>query len=103
MWQSWRSAWAAGSTPRMCCRDQVPVLAPPLRVASLRPPPRTLPALTGLLCAPVVCGITLLDLDHVAILGDTLTLIAGEKAGIIKKDVPAVSIAVQPSEALTVL
>ncbi len=38
-----------------------------------------------------------------AILGDTLTLIAGEKAGIIKQDVPAVSIAVQPSEALTVL
>ena len=53
--------------------------------------------------APVVCGITLLDLDHVAILGDTLTLIAGEKAGIIKKDVPVVSIAVQPQEALTVL
>jgi hypothetical protein len=45
----------------------------------------------------------LLDLDHVAILGDTLTLIAGEKAGIIKKDVPVVSIAVQPQEALTVL
>ena len=38
-----------------------------------------------------------------AILGDTLTLIAGEKAGIIKKDVPVVSIAVQPQEALTVL
>lgn len=38
-----------------------------------------------------------------AILGDTLTLIAGEKAGIIKKNVPVVSIAVQPQEALTVL
>ena len=52
---------------------------------------------------PVVCGVTLLDLDHVAILGDTLTLIAGEKAGIIKKGIPAVTISTQPREALATL
>ena len=58
---------------------------------------------TNVLPRPVVCGVTLLDLDHVAILGNTLALIAGEKAGIIKKGVPAVTTSVQPPEGLAVL
>lgn len=33
---------------------------------------------------PVVCGITLIDYDHMDVLGHTLTEIAGEKAGILK-------------------
>lgn len=37
---------------------------------------------------PVVCGICRIDLDHQAILGDTLEQIAFEKAGIIKPGVP---------------
>ena len=39
---------------------------------------------------PLVSVITNIALDHVALLGDTLEKIAGEKAGIIKPDVPAV-------------
>lgn len=58
---------------------------------------------TNVLPRPVVCGVTLLDLDHVAILGDTLSLIAGEKAGIIKMGIPAITTEVQPQEALAVL
>ena len=37
---------------------------------------------------PAVSIITSISLDHTAILGDTIEKIAGEKAGIIKKDVP---------------
>jgi dihydrofolate synthase/folylpolyglutamate synthase len=51
---------------------------------------------------PKVSVITSLSYDHTAILGDTLTLIAGEKAGIIKDGVPVVS-SPQKDEALTVL
>ena len=58
---------------------------------------------TNVLPRPVVCGVTILDLDHVAILGNTLTLIAAEKAGIIKGKIPAVTTALQPEEALGVL
>lgn len=39
---------------------------------------------------PVISVISSVGLDHTAILGDTLEKIAYEKAGIIKKDVPAV-------------
>ena len=39
---------------------------------------------------PEVCVITPIMLDHVAVLGDTIELIAGEKAGIIKPGVPVV-------------
>ena len=39
---------------------------------------------------PLVSVITNIALDHVALLGDTLEKIAGEKAGIIKSGVPAV-------------
>jgi dihydrofolate synthase/folylpolyglutamate synthase len=51
---------------------------------------------------PRVAVITALSYDHMAVLGNTLTLIAGEKAGIIKPGIPVVS-SPQPEEALVVL
>ena len=51
---------------------------------------------------PKVSVITSLSYDHMAVLGNTLALIAGEKAGIIKEGVPVVS-APQKDEALEVL
>jgi len=51
---------------------------------------------------PKVSVITSLSYDHTAVLGNTLTLIAGEKAGIIKQGVPVVS-SPQKDEASTVL
>ena len=51
---------------------------------------------------PRVSVITSLSYDHTAVLGDTLTLIAGEKAGIIKPGIPVVS-SPQREEALRVL
>ena len=51
---------------------------------------------------PRVSVITSLSYDHMAVLGNTLTLIAGEKAGIIKPGIPVVS-APQVDEARVVL
>ncbi len=51
---------------------------------------------------PRVSVITSLSMDHVTVLGDTLAKIAGEKAGIIKEGVPAVSSA-QKDDALEIL
>jgi dihydrofolate synthase/folylpolyglutamate synthase len=51
---------------------------------------------------PVVSVITSLSYDHMQILGNTLTEIAGEKAGIIKPGVPVV-VSPQPEEARVVL
>jgi dihydrofolate synthase / folylpolyglutamate synthase len=51
---------------------------------------------------PNVSVITSLSYDHMAVLGNTLTLIAGEKAGIIKNKIPIVS-SPQKDEALKVL
>ncbi len=51
---------------------------------------------------PRVSVITSLSYDHMAVLGDTLAKIAGEKAGIVKPGVPVVS-APQKDEALEVL
>jgi dihydrofolate synthase / folylpolyglutamate synthase len=51
---------------------------------------------------PRVSVITSLSYDHMAVLGNTLTLIAGEKAGIIKPGIPVVS-SPQQDEALAVL
>jgi dihydrofolate synthase/folylpolyglutamate synthase len=51
---------------------------------------------------PLVCGITSVSFDHMDKLGETLTLIAGEKAGILKPGVPAV-VAPQESEALSAI
>lgn len=53
-------------------------------------------------CTPHVAAITSLSYDHTSLLGDTLTEIAGEKAGIIKRGVPVV-IAPQEEEARLVI
>ena len=45
---------------------------------------------TNVVSDPAVTVITPVDLDHQQFLGDTLTAIAGEKAGIIKRGVPCV-------------
>lgn len=45
---------------------------------------------------PLVTGIAHISLDHMNILGDTLPEIAREKAGIFKKDVPALSVIQEP-------
>jgi dihydrofolate synthase / folylpolyglutamate synthase len=51
---------------------------------------------------PALCVITPIDFDHEAFLGDKLTKIAAEKAGILKPGVPAI-FAEQPLEAESVL
>ena len=45
---------------------------------------------TNVIDTPAITIITPIDLDHQQFLGDTLTAIAGEKAGIIKRGVPCV-------------
>ena len=45
---------------------------------------------TNCLLKPAVCVITSISLDHMQYLGSTVTAIAGEKAGIIKENVPLV-------------
>lgn len=50
----------------------------------------------------MVCGIASLGLDHVQILGNTIEQIAWQKAGIFKRDVPAVTVPQVP-EAMRVL
>ncbi|OAY85380.1 Folylpolyglutamate synthase [Ananas comosus] len=57
---------------------------------------------TNVVQAPIVCGISSLGYDHMEILGNTLREIAGEKAGIFKKRVPAYTVP-QPEEAMSVL
>ena len=52
--------------------------------------------------SPQVCAITSIGMDHVEHLGATLALIAGEKAGILKRGVPVV-IGVLPQEAREVV
>ena len=51
---------------------------------------------------PAASVITAVDLDHTALLGDTLTAVAGEKAGIIKPGVPVVT-TLQAPEAAAVI
>ena len=51
---------------------------------------------------PLVSIITSISMDHEAYLGNTLTAVAGEKAGIIKKGVPVVSGAKQPEAAAVI-
>jgi len=53
---------------------------------------------TNVIGRPAVSVITAIDYDHQQFLGDTLSLIAREKAGILKRGVPAV-IGAQPDEA----
>jgi len=57
---------------------------------------------TNVIAKPAACAITSISLDHREMLGDTLALIAAEKAGIMKPDV-AVAIGAQPAEVLDVL
>lgn len=57
---------------------------------------------TNVIEAPALSIITPIDLDHQQFLGDTLTAIAGEKAGIIKRGVPVV-VGPQHDEALEVI
>lgn len=51
---------------------------------------------------PLISVITSISMDHEAYLGDTLTAIASEKAGIIKKNVPVVSSATHPEVAAVI-
>ena len=57
---------------------------------------------TNVVERPLASVITRVSIDHRDFLGDTIEQIAGEKAGILKRDVPAV-IADQPREALAVI
>ena len=57
---------------------------------------------TNVVDTPAVTVITPVDLDHQAFLGDTVALIAGEKAGIMKRGVPCV-VAPQHPDALDVI
>ncbi|MFI0347311.1 MAG: bifunctional folylpolyglutamate synthase/dihydrofolate synthase [Chthoniobacterales bacterium] len=50
----------------------------------------------------LACAITSISLDHMEYLGPTLAHIAREKAGIMRKDIPVISVP-QPSEAHAVL
>lgn len=47
---------------------------------------------TNVVPEPVVTGITALGMDHVAVLGGTIEAIAGQKAGIYKQNVPALTV-----------
>ncbi|MHB9132869.1 MAG: bifunctional folylpolyglutamate synthase/dihydrofolate synthase [Armatimonadota bacterium] len=51
---------------------------------------------------PLVTALTTIALDHTVELGDTLDLIAGEKAGIIKPGVPVISAPQDPLAAATI-
>jgi dihydrofolate synthase/folylpolyglutamate synthase len=48
---------------------------------------------------PLVCGLTHISLDHMNILGRDLATIAREKAGIMKKGVPVISVEQDPAVA----
>jgi dihydrofolate synthase/folylpolyglutamate synthase len=52
---------------------------------------------------PRVTAVSLIGLDHVQLLGDSLAAIAREKAGIFKRGVPAVVASAQPAEAMAAL
>lgn len=45
---------------------------------------------TNILDSPACCAITSIGFDHMDILGHTLEAIAGDKAGIMKPNVPCV-------------
>jgi dihydrofolate synthase/folylpolyglutamate synthase len=57
---------------------------------------------TNVIDRPAACAITSISLDHRELLGDTLPIIAAEKAGIMKPGVP-VAIGAQPPDVLDVL
>ncbi len=53
-------------------------------------------------CEPAVCVVTSVGLDHTAQLGDTLAAIAYQKAGVLKRRVPAVSGVTEPGPAAVI-
>jgi dihydrofolate synthase / folylpolyglutamate synthase len=53
---------------------------------------------TNVIEHPLICGIAQLGVDHQAFLGDDPAIIAGEKAGIAKANVPIVTMAYGPAE-----
>jgi len=57
---------------------------------------------TNVIERPLACVITPVSMDHVEFLGDTIEKIAGEKAAILKRDVPA-AIAPQGAAVLAVI
>ncbi|HEY6255036.1 MAG TPA: folylpolyglutamate synthase/dihydrofolate synthase family protein [Xanthobacteraceae bacterium] len=57
---------------------------------------------TNVVERPLATLITPVALDHAEFLGDTVGLVAAEKAGILKPEVPAI-VAAQPREALSVI
>ena len=57
---------------------------------------------TNVIEHPLATVITPISIDHTDFLGDTLDKIAAEKAGILKRDTPAI-VAAQPREALAVI
>ncbi|CAI7911422.1 unnamed protein product, partial [Closterium sp. NIES-53] len=57
---------------------------------------------TNIVKCPAVCGVSSLGFDHMEVLGNTLALIADQKAGIFKAGVPAVT-GPQEEEAMEVL
>jgi dihydrofolate synthase/folylpolyglutamate synthase len=57
---------------------------------------------TNVVRRPAVTAITPISLDHQAFLGDTIAQIAGEKAGILKPEAPAV-VGPQPEDAKAVI
>ena len=58
---------------------------------------------TNIIPPPVVAVITRIDYDHTAILGDTLSAIAGEKCGIVKRGSTVISYPDQSVETLAVI
>ncbi|MCL6284851.1 bifunctional folylpolyglutamate synthase/dihydrofolate synthase [Ruegeria sp. 2012CJ41-6] len=57
---------------------------------------------TNVIDHPALCVITPISVDHEQFLGDTITKIATEKAGIIKRGVPVI-VGPQPEEAMEVI
>ena len=57
---------------------------------------------TNVIKNPMVCGVASLGIDHVNVLGNSLSSIAWQKAGIFKKDVPAFTVE-QPEEGSKVM
>lgn len=76
--------------------------SPPLDVAVLEVGLGGAEDATNVICTPLLSIITPIDLDHQAILGNTLREIAFQKAGIIKQDRPTV-VASQHPDALEVV
>lgn len=58
---------------------------------------------TNVIENPTTCGVSLLGIDHVFVLGDTIEKIAWNKSGIFKKNAPAFTISGQPTQGLQVL